>query len=202
MKWCCNIKKKHLFYTYLLKKKTFWLATTLYATMFHFFTNLCNNDLLFYQSMQTMFRLFTNLCNNVSLFTNLFNNVSFFNLSMQQWFIFFCQSIQQWFAFFTNLCNNGSLFFYQSMHQCFTFLPIYMQQTMFKFSTNLCYNVWKLCSFIDLPNLSSAIYSAELCSRLRSFLVACPPTGPSRPVTDLVIATADFQKDLASWNIK
>nr|KAJ0186748.1 hypothetical protein LSAT_V11C900486900 [Lactuca sativa] len=58
-----------------------------------------------------------------------------------------------------------------------------------------------LPSFIDLPNLSSAIYSAELCSRLRSFLVACPPTGPSRPVTDLVIATADFQKDLASWNI-
>ncbi|XP_024968890.1 uncharacterized protein LOC112508492 [Cynara cardunculus var. scolymus] len=58
-----------------------------------------------------------------------------------------------------------------------------------------------LPSFIDLPNLSSAIYNAELCSRLRSFLVACPPEGPSRHVTDLVIATADFQKDLATWNI-
>ncbi|XP_076931452.1 uncharacterized protein LOC143596601 [Bidens hawaiensis] len=59
----------------------------------------------------------------------------------------------------------------------------------------------KLPSFIDLPNLSSAIYSVELCNRLRSFLVTCPPTGPSRPVTELVIAAADFQKDLASWNI-
>lgn len=58
-----------------------------------------------------------------------------------------------------------------------------------------------LPSFIDLPNLSSAIYSAELCSRLRSFLIACPPTGPSPPVTELVIATADFQRDLSSWNI-
>lgn len=59
-----------------------------------------------------------------------------------------------------------------------------------------------LPSFIDLPNLSSAIYSAELCSRLRAFLIACPPTGPSPPVTELVIATADFQRDLSSWNIK
>nr|XP_043617097.1 uncharacterized protein LOC122588943 [Erigeron canadensis] len=58
-----------------------------------------------------------------------------------------------------------------------------------------------LPSFIDLPNLSSAIYSAELCNRLRSFLVAFPPAGPSCPVTELVIAAADFQKDLASWNI-
>ncbi|VFQ79021.1 unnamed protein product [Cuscuta campestris] len=59
-----------------------------------------------------------------------------------------------------------------------------------------------LPSFIDLPNLSSAIYSAELCSRLRAFLIACPPTGPSPHVTELVIATSDFQRDLASWNIK
>ncbi|KAG5543870.1 hypothetical protein RHGRI_016584 [Rhododendron griersonianum] len=58
-----------------------------------------------------------------------------------------------------------------------------------------------LPSFIDLPNLSSAIYSAELCSRLRSFLIACPPTGPSPPVAELIIATADFQRDLSSWNI-
>ncbi|KAL3514254.1 hypothetical protein ACH5RR_026971 [Cinchona calisaya] len=59
-----------------------------------------------------------------------------------------------------------------------------------------------LPSFIDLPNLSAAIYSAELCSRLRAFLIACPPTSPSPPVTELVIATADFQRDLSSWNIK
>ncbi|TMW99778.1 hypothetical protein EJD97_001966 [Solanum chilense] len=59
-----------------------------------------------------------------------------------------------------------------------------------------------LPSFIDLPNLSSAIYSAELCCRLRAFLIACPPAGPSPHVTDLVIATADFQRDLACWNIK
>ncbi|KAL1817630.1 hypothetical protein ACET3Z_020204 [Daucus carota] len=58
-----------------------------------------------------------------------------------------------------------------------------------------------LPSFIDLPNLSTAIYSAELCNRLRSFLIACPPSGPSPHVTELVIATADFQRDLSSWNI-
>lgn len=58
-----------------------------------------------------------------------------------------------------------------------------------------------LPSFIDLPNLSSSIYSAELCNRLRDFLVACSPPGPSPPVTDLVIATADFQRDLVQWDI-
>jgi hypothetical protein len=54
---------------------------------------------------------------------------------------------------------------------------------------------------VDLPNLAAAIYSVELSNRLRAFLVACPPAGPSSPVSDLVVATADFQKDLASWNI-
>ncbi|KAF8377347.1 hypothetical protein HHK36_030724 [Tetracentron sinense] len=63
------------------------------------------------------------------------------------------------------------------------------------------HNQHVLPSFVDLPNLSSSIYSAELCSRLRAFLIACPPTGPSPPVAELVIAAADFQKDLASWNI-
>ncbi|XP_077213565.1 pesticidal crystal cry8Ba protein [Tasmannia lanceolata] len=58
-----------------------------------------------------------------------------------------------------------------------------------------------LPSFIDLPNISASIYSVELCNRLRAFLVACPPTSPSQPVADLVIATADFQRDLESWNI-
>ncbi|KAK6150353.1 hypothetical protein DH2020_015285 [Rehmannia glutinosa] len=51
-----------------------------------------------------------------------------------------------------------------------------------------------LPSFIDLPNLSSSIYSTELYNRLRTFLVSCPPAGPSPPVVELVIATADFQR--------
>ncbi|KAK9109094.1 hypothetical protein Sjap_017154 [Stephania japonica] len=58
-----------------------------------------------------------------------------------------------------------------------------------------------LPSFIDLPNISASIYSVELCSRLRAFLVACPPMGPLPPVVDLVIATADLQRDLSGWNI-
>ncbi|KAJ1699717.1 hypothetical protein LUZ63_008229 [Rhynchospora breviuscula] len=59
-----------------------------------------------------------------------------------------------------------------------------------------------LPSFVDLPHLAANIYCAELGNRLRAFLIACPPTGPSPPVADLVIATADFQKDLSSWNIR
>ncbi|XP_047971704.1 uncharacterized protein LOC125214638 isoform X2 [Salvia hispanica] len=58
-----------------------------------------------------------------------------------------------------------------------------------------------LPSFIDLPNLSSSIYSTELYSRLKEFLVSCPPSGPSPPVAELVVATADFQRDLSLWNI-
>ncbi|XP_054798658.1 LOW QUALITY PROTEIN: uncharacterized protein LOC129303394 [Prosopis cineraria] len=58
-----------------------------------------------------------------------------------------------------------------------------------------------LPSFVDLPNLCASIYSTELCSRLRAFLIACPPTGPSPPVAELVIATSDFQRDLTSWKI-
>ncbi|KAL6558737.1 hypothetical protein OROMI_019087 [Orobanche minor] len=58
-----------------------------------------------------------------------------------------------------------------------------------------------LPSFIDLPNFSSSIYSTELFSRLRAFLVSCPPPRPTPPIVELVIATADFQRDLALWNI-
>lgn len=58
-----------------------------------------------------------------------------------------------------------------------------------------------LPSFVDLPNLSASIYSTELCNRLRAFLISCPPSGPSSPVAELVIATSDFQRDLVSWNI-
>ncbi|XXG86523.1 hypothetical protein AAC387_Pa11g1398 [Persea americana] len=63
------------------------------------------------------------------------------------------------------------------------------------------HNQHVLPSFIDLPNTSASIYSAELCNRLRAFLIACPPSSPSPPVADLLIATADFQRDLDSWNI-
>ncbi|KAK7321261.1 hypothetical protein VNO77_31727 [Canavalia gladiata] len=58
-----------------------------------------------------------------------------------------------------------------------------------------------LPSFVDLPNLSASIYSTELCNRLRAFLISCPPTGPSSPVAELVIATSDFQRDLVGWNM-
>eukprot|EP01018_Ginkgo_biloba_P025795 Gb_04081 [translate_table: standard] len=59
-----------------------------------------------------------------------------------------------------------------------------------------------LPSSIDLPNITAGVYSLELCNRLRAFLVACPPSSPSTPVTELLIATADFQGNLASWNIR
>ncbi|XP_060675201.1 uncharacterized protein LOC107425129 isoform X3 [Ziziphus jujuba] len=55
---------------------------------------------------------------------------------------------------------------------------------------------------IELPNLSSSIYSVELCARLHAFLIACPPPGPTPPVVQLVITAADFQRDLASWDVK
>ncbi|CAH8364024.1 unnamed protein product [Eruca vesicaria subsp. sativa] len=63
------------------------------------------------------------------------------------------------------------------------------------------YNQDILPSFLDLPNLSASIYSTDLCNRLRTFLVACPPSGPSPAVAELVVATSDFQRDLSSWNI-
>ncbi|KAL6277294.1 hypothetical protein ACE6H2_020895 [Prunus campanulata] len=58
-----------------------------------------------------------------------------------------------------------------------------------------------LPSCIDLPTISSCIYSFNLSNRLRAFLVACPPQSLSPPVAELVIATAGFQQDLSLWNI-
>jgi hypothetical protein len=57
-------------------------------------------------------------------------------------------------------------------------------------------------SSIDLPSIAASIYDAELANRLRTFLVACPPSSPSAPVAELMIATADFQRDLASWGVR
>lgn len=59
-----------------------------------------------------------------------------------------------------------------------------------------------LPSFLDLPNLTSSIYSAELSTRLCTFLKASAPAGPSPPVTELIITVSDFERDLALWNIK
>ncbi|KAG5407021.1 hypothetical protein IGI04_013140 [Brassica rapa subsp. trilocularis] len=63
------------------------------------------------------------------------------------------------------------------------------------------HNQYILPSFIDLPNLSASIYSTDLRNRLRTFLAAFPPSGPSPGVAELVIATVEFQRDLSSWNI-
>lgn len=86
--------------------------------------------------------------------------------------------------------------------------------TAYEKMKNLCFNIRNeiftdielhdqhvLPSFVDLRNISASIYSAHLCKRLREFLIACPPTGPFPHVAALVIAAADFQKDLARWNI-
>lgn len=64
------------------------------------------------------------------------------------------------------------------------------------------FSLLMLCSCIDLPTISSCIYSFDLWNRLRAFLVACPPRSLSPPVAELVIATAGFQQDLSLWNIK
>ncbi|KAM1181934.1 hypothetical protein ACFX19_000492 [Malus domestica] len=58
-----------------------------------------------------------------------------------------------------------------------------------------------LPSCIDLPNISSCIYSVNLCNRLSTFLVVRPPPSLSPLVAELIIATADFQQDLSLWNI-
>ncbi|ERN19071.1 uncharacterized protein LOC18447445 isoform X1 [Amborella trichopoda] len=58
-----------------------------------------------------------------------------------------------------------------------------------------------LPSFIDLPNIAASVYSTELCNKLERFLEACPPSSPSPHVTELLIATADFERDLSAWSI-
>ncbi|KAJ6835829.1 uncharacterized protein M6B38_329840 [Iris pallida] len=58
-----------------------------------------------------------------------------------------------------------------------------------------------LPSSIDLPNIVASVYNPQLCNRLRGFLTACPPSKPSPHVAELLIATADFERNLQSWNI-
>ncbi|XP_022943284.1 uncharacterized protein LOC111448102 [Cucurbita moschata] len=58
-----------------------------------------------------------------------------------------------------------------------------------------------LPSSIDLSNITAAVYSTELCNRLRGFLSAWPPSGPLPYINELLVATADFERSLESWNI-
>jgi hypothetical protein len=57
-------------------------------------------------------------------------------------------------------------------------------------------------SSIDLPNIAASLYSTELCKRLKGFLSASPPSRPLQHVAELLIATADFERDLDSWQLR
>ncbi|KAK8916406.1 hypothetical protein KSP39_PZI022186 [Platanthera zijinensis] len=58
-----------------------------------------------------------------------------------------------------------------------------------------------LPSCIDLPNIAASVYSIQLCQRLRDFLSAFPPSKPAPHVVELLVSTADFERNLNSWNI-
>ncbi|XP_024979103.1 uncharacterized protein LOC112516321 [Cynara cardunculus var. scolymus] len=58
-----------------------------------------------------------------------------------------------------------------------------------------------LPSSIDLSSITAGVYSSELCKRLKGFLAAWPPSSPQPHVNELLIATADFERNLESWNI-
>ncbi|GAA0163543.1 hypothetical protein LIER_19381 [Lithospermum erythrorhizon] len=58
-----------------------------------------------------------------------------------------------------------------------------------------------LPSSIDLPSITATVYSTELSRRLAGFLAMWPPSSPLPHVNDLLTATADFERNLQSWNI-
>ncbi|EOA14637.1 hypothetical protein CARUB_v10027895mg [Capsella rubella] len=58
-----------------------------------------------------------------------------------------------------------------------------------------------LPSSIDLANIAAAVYSTQLCNRLREFLSAVPPSCPLPHVNELLIAVSDFDRNLESWGI-
>ncbi|XP_076924679.1 uncharacterized protein LOC143587208 [Bidens hawaiensis] len=58
-----------------------------------------------------------------------------------------------------------------------------------------------LPSSIDLSSITAAVYSSELCKRLKGFLATWPFSSPLPHVNELLIATADFERNLESWNI-
>ncbi|KAL0888189.1 hypothetical protein Bca101_012172 [Brassica carinata] len=55
--------------------------------------------------------------------------------------------------------------------------------------------------FIDLPDLSAAIYRTDLLKILMEYLITWPPPSPCPQVVDLVITTADFEADLTRWKL-
>lgn len=155
MKWCIQHKKKHLFYTYLLKKIHFDLLLhymqqcftflPIYVTMIYFFTNLCKQCFAFLPIYVTMFHFLpiyltmchflTYLCNNGSFFfVNLFNNGLLF-LPIYATMVHF---------FFTNLCINVSPFYlYICNKQCLSFQLIYA--TMFEnYAVSSTYQIYHL----------------------------------------------------------
>ncbi|XP_010482077.1 PREDICTED: uncharacterized protein LOC104760812 [Camelina sativa] len=58
-----------------------------------------------------------------------------------------------------------------------------------------------LPSSIDLANIAAAVYSTQLCNRLRAFLSAVPPSCPLPHVNELLMAVSDFERNLDSWGI-
>lgn len=86
---------------------------------------------------------------------------------------------------------------------CIVKLPPHEQQTFSEMNFYfLGIDIFLHFSSIDLPNFAASVYSIELCNRLRGFLSSCPPSSPSPHVTELLIAAADFERDLQSWNIR
>ncbi|KAK8517885.1 hypothetical protein V6N13_128043 [Hibiscus sabdariffa] len=103
--------------------------------------------------------------------------------------------------------------FVSSNSEGFLLDPITISTAYLKMK-NLCINMSKeiqadikihnqhiLPSSIDLSNITAAVYSTELCKRLTGFLAASPPSCPAPHVNELLIAIADFERDLESWNI-
>ncbi|GMI69179.1 RESPONSIVENESS TO ABA SALT AND DROUGHT 1 [Hibiscus trionum] len=103
--------------------------------------------------------------------------------------------------------------FVSSNSEGFLLDPITISTAYLKMK-NLCINISKeiqadikihnqhiLPSSIDLSNITAAVYSTELCKRLTGFLAASPPSCPAPHVNELLIAIADFERDLESWNI-
>ncbi|KAL1219602.1 hypothetical protein V5N11_009729 [Cardamine amara subsp. amara] len=58
-----------------------------------------------------------------------------------------------------------------------------------------------LPSSIDLSSIAAAVYSTQLCNRLREFLSAVPPSCPMPHVNELLVAVSDFERNLDSWGI-
>lgn len=64
------------------------------------------------------------------------------------------------------------------------------------------WQILPISSSIDLSNITAAIYSTELCNRIRAFLAAWPPSGPQPHVNELLVAIAEFERNLESWDIR